>query len=441
MAACDQIGRLLQDRGYSDVTFPLKYFYPMSFGKILAATLMIALLAGGGVLYWMLTTVRWQEAYHTLGVVDPGPHAIALALADGEAPEGVPTGARVHEYGSLLRIRYEELDAAGEPIARHELRALVPALPLLEGAGGFLGELECRDRCRQQLAASNATAIVRGGAGGLAEEWLLRLPVGQSFSLGKTDLKIQDIAEEQLRNYSVRPLRVTMLGACKATLRIGTANHLDFQKYPPLRTTRWLQLEGCADMMNAAPTNEEAGPAPMAPGTADAPSPTPPAPVSLRKSWQDRADWESVRPMQDGSQRWATLMVDEDWLAHRGKQRLFHLLRACQFNEQTRDWFELPKPEGDAEVSLNKVLPRPQRPAFHFPKKSALYFAEWVEIEDGVNGPTHRVTIPSGADSCIEKQLPAAGEHEVVACVPGGAIAETVVVPDPVVFCGSSPLK
>jgi hypothetical protein len=413
----------------------------MSFGKILATTLLVAVLAAGGVLYWMLTTVRWQEAYQALGVVDPGPHAIALALVEGEAPQGLPMGPRLHAYGSLMRIRYEELDEAGTPIGSREVRALLPPLPLLErdGRGGFLGPLECRERCRQQLAASSATEIVRGGQAGLAEEWLLRMPLGQSFPLGKTDLKTQDIGAEQLQTYSVRPLRVTVLAACKPNVRIGTASHLDFQQFPPLRSTQWLQLEGCPEIMNAPPPNEEAGPQPTAAGTISEPTPPPPPPVIERKPWQDRSDWESVHPLQDEGMRWATLMVDEDWLARRGKPRLFHLLRACQFNTQTREWFELPKPEGDAEISLNQVLPRPQRPAYHFPRKSALFFAEWVEIEDGVNGPTHRITMPSGAATCIVKTLPPPGEHEVVACVPSGAISETVVVPDPVVHCGMSP--
>jgi hypothetical protein len=341
-------------------------------------------------------------------------------------------GARVHAPGTLMRIRYEQLDDTGTPVATHEIRALVPEMPFFgsDAPGTELGDLSCRERCRQELAAANAAEIVRGGRGGLTDEWLLRLPLGQSFELGKADLKIQDIAEDQMRTYPVKPMRITALAACKATVKVGTAMHIEYLKFPlprALRTTKWVQLEGCAEMMNAGPKHEEAAAA----------VPAPPAPEpALRKSWLDRADWESVRPRQDDGLRWAVLMVDEDWLARRGKPRLFHLLRSCQFNAQTRDWVPLPMPDGDAEVSLQTSLPRMQRIAYHFPRKNALFFAEWTETEDGVNGPTHRITMPAGADSCREAPSGTSAEGEVLACVPSGAIADQVLVPDPVLNCG-----
>lgn len=407
----------------------------MSFGKLLLTLLCALLLAGGGVLLWLLNTVRWQDAYQALGVVEQGPQAIAQAMADGDPPQGLELGARVHAPGTLMRIRYEQLDDTGTPVATHEIRALVPELPFVgsDAPGTELGELTCRERCRRELAAANAVEIVRGGRGGLSDEWLLRLPLGKTFELGKSDLKIQDIAEEQLRTYPVKPLRITALAACKATVKVGTASHIEYFKFPvprALRTTKWLQVEGCADMMNAGPLHEEAG----APAPAALPAPAP----ALRKSWLDRADWEAVRPQQEGGLRWAVLMADEDWLARHGKPRLFHLLRSCQFNAQTREWVSLPQPEGDAEITLQTSLPRMQRIAYHFPKKNALFFAEWTETEDGVNGPAHRILIPSGADSCREASPGTFAEGEVLACVPSGGIADQVLVPDPAMHCEAS---
>jgi hypothetical protein len=183
-------------------------------------------------------------------------------------------------------------------------------------------------------------------------------------------------------------------------------------------------------MMNAGPLHEEVG--------APAPAPLPAPEPALRKSWLDRADWEAVRPQQEGGLRWAVLMADEDWLARHGKPRLFHLLRSCQFNAQTREWVSLPQPEGDAEITLQTSLPRVQRIAYHFPKKNALFFAEWTETEDGVNGPVHRILIPSGADSCREATPGTFAEGEVLACVPSGGIADQVLVPDPVMHCEAS---
>ncbi len=407
----------------------------MSLGKVLLTLLCAVLLAGGGALLWLLNTVRWQDAYQVLGVVEQGPQGIAQAMADGDPPQGLELGARVHAPGTLMRIRYEQLDDTGTPVATHEIRALVPELPFVgsDAPGTELDELTCRERCRRELAAANAVEILRGGRGGLSDEWLLRLPLGKTFDLGKSDLKIQDIAEEQWRTYPVKPLRITALAACKATVKVGTAMHIEYFKFPvprALRTTKWLQVEGCAEMMNAGPLHEEVG--------APAPAPLPAPEPALRKSWLDRADWEAVRPQQEGGLRWAVLMADEDWLARHGKPRLFHLLRSCQFNAQTREWVSLPQPEGDAEITLQTSLPRVQRIAYHFPKKNALFFAEWTETEDGVNGPVHRILIPSGADSCREATPGTFAEGEVLACVPSGGIADQVLVPDPVMHCEAS---
>ncbi len=398
----------------------------------------VLLLALGGALYWLLTTVRWQEAYRALGVQDAGPHAIAWALTEGEAPIDLPTGARLHAPGSLVRLRYDILDAQGALVASHEVRALVPALPFVgaDAPGSEFAALECRAPCRAELAARGAVAIERGGKAGLADEWVLRLPKGESFSLDRSSLELQDIAQSRSRRFPVAPMRVTLLEACPATVRIGTATHLEYFSVPiprGLRTTHWVQLEGCTAMMDTPPAVE----APEAPRSA--------APVALpHRPWVNRADYEAVRPAQSGSGFRAVLAIDEEWLALRAKPRRFHLLRACRYEPATRAWTPLPAPEGDAEIGLLDSAAAAaaagmttQRLAYRFPAESALYFAEWTEIEDETAGAPHRIMMPSGAGSCVDATR-VTGAGEVFACVPQSSVnpvAEGGPVPDPAAQC------
>ena len=393
---------------------------------LVAAALVVA--AAG---YLLLGTIRWQEAYQALGVVDPGPHALALAMADGDVPEGISQGARVHAPGSLLRIRVDEFDATGERVARNEVRVLVPPLPYIgaDAPGTDLAELACLDRCRAQLSETGAVPIVRSGKVGVAEEWLLRMPVGQSFSLGDAAITLQDIEAAEPTQLSRRRLRISVLEACRASVRIGSETHVEYlQAAIPvpraLRTTQWVQLEGCAAMLQA-PAQLQSVAAVRTP------------PVQLRRAWQERADWESVRPMQSGGMKWAALMVDEEWLAQGSQPRVFHLLRACQYDVPSRRWLPLPAPEGDAEIALRGQPSPVQRLAYRFPRENALFFAEWTERVDGVDGPTHRIVMPGGSDSCRDLPLQAAPPGEVPACVPSGVLSDRMLVPDPQLHCAA----
>ena len=398
-----------------------------------AATLL-ACLALGAAIVGYLNSARWEDAYRHLGVVDPGPHAIALALVEGDAPEGLPLDQRVHAPGTLMRLRYEQVDGSGSPVATYELRALVPPLPYFgrEAPDTELGDLQCRERCRAQLGVDGAVLIERSGKAGLAEEWLLRMPVGKPYELGQRDLLLQDIGETQSRAIPSARFRVTVLEACKASLRVGEETHLAIAEFAilpvpiGLRTTRWVQLEGCEALMNTAPTASELGPPPRVPA--------PPAP--LRRSWVDRADWESVRPGRSGGLGWVILHVDEEWLAKDGRPRSFHIERACRFDVGSNRWLNLPPPEGDRAISVQAADSTTRRVAYHFPKEDGLYFAEWSEAIDGTSGPLHRVVMPSGGDSCRVTDLPSPAEGEIVACVPSGMISDTALVPDPVLNCG-----
>lgn len=397
----------------------------------IAALSAIALVIGiAG--YALLGTIRWQEAYSALGVEDPGPHALALAMADGDVPEGVPQGARVHTPGTLLRLRIDELDAGGARVARNEVRVLVPPLPHIgaDAPGTAFAELACLERCRAQLGETDAVPIVRSGKAGVADEWLLRMPVGRSFSLGDAAITIQDIDNAAVTQLSRRRLRVEVVDACKAKVRIGRSTNIDYLSTSipiprGLQTTQWLQLEGCTALLRA-PAQLQSVVAVRAPE------------VRLRRAWQERADWESVRPMQSGGMKWAALMVDEDWLARDGEPRTFRVVRACQFDASSKRWVTLPAPEGDAEIALRTEPSSVQRLVYRFPRENALFFAEWTELVGGVAGPTHRIVMPSGSDSCRDLPLQSAAPGELAACVPAAGIADRMLVPDPVENCAVS---
>jgi hypothetical protein len=389
--------------------------------------------------YGLLGTLRWQDAYRALGVVDGGPLAVAQAMAENDPPEHLALGERVHAPGTLMRLRYEKLDDAGAPIASFELRALVPPLPYFgaDAPGSELGTLECGEPCQNQLAAARAVLIQHSGSAGLADEWLLRMPVGQSYSLGKRSLVLQDIGERRSRTLVQATFRVSVLEACSARLRIGAATRLALAEFAilpvpiGLRTSRWVQLEGCQSLMNAAPSPDELGPPPA----------VPPPPASLRRLWVDRADWESVRPGRSGGALgWVILRVDEEWLAQNGQPRAFHLLRACRYQQGMNRWMPLRQPEGDGDISVQAADSKVERVAYHFPQEDGLYFAEWTERVKGVSGPLHRIVIPTGGDTCRVSDLPPPAPGQVLACVPSYQMSDTALVPDPVANCGTSGL-
>lgn len=403
------------------------------------AALVVAVLAALG-WFFLGSGVRFEEAYRALGVVDGGPHALAQALAEDEPPEGLAPGPRLHPPGTLARLRFEQLDEAGTPLASYELRALVPPLPYFgrEAPGSELGRIECRARCRELLRNTGAVLIERSGRAGLAAEWVLRLPVGKPVSLGRRDLAVQDIGQESPRSIPHSRVRVTLLEACKATPRIGAETHVQFAPFAPipipvgLQTSRWVQLEGCQATMAAAPTAAQLGPAPK---------PREPAP-RLRRAWPDPApSWEAVRPARSGPLGRLTLSVDEAWLAGNGQPLVFRMLRACRYDPAADRWLALPRPQADGEIALRELPSTAERIAYRFPQENALWFAEWAEIDRAGTGRIHSALVPSGSLTCRDNELPPPAAGEVVACVPTGMTTETRLVPAPEANCdgGSNP--
>src|SRR5436190_6444591 len=163
----------------------------MKVGRVLAAVVpvgCVVVVTIGAVVFRYFTGIQWRDAYRALEAAEP---TLIEASIEGEAPEGMDVSKRVHARGTLMRLRYEQLDAQGEPIASYELRALVPRLPSF-GADApqdeFFGPVACGAKCRAHLAESHASLIDRSGIAGIADEWVLRMPVGRTFSLGRRSI-------------------------------------------------------------------------------------------------------------------------------------------------------------------------------------------------------------------------------------------------------------
>lgn len=165
-------------------------------------------------------------------------------------------------------------DAEGARLQTWEIRALVPTL----GNGGKpLWDEGCPQACREAIERSGGMRLPRSGEAGIADEWVLRMPVGQPFDLGPRSLSTQDILDEQARRLDMvstteagravsRPanVRVTLLDVCSGQVRVGALARLEFVDHARVPipdgfgTIRWVQLTGCGALapVSAAPPDK-----------------------------------------------------------------------------------------------------------------------------------------------------------------------------------------
>jgi hypothetical protein len=401
----------------------------MSVARIVAAVVLLGCLVVGVVgafVFLRFTGIQWRDAYQALEAAEP---TLLEASIEGDAPLGMDVSRRLHARGTLMRLRYEQLDAQGEPVASYELRALVPRLPAFgeDAPQAEFGPVACGARCQAHLAESRAVLINRSGIAGIADEWILRMPVGRAFDLGKRGIDIQDLASDRSRSIPVSPLRVTLLEACEPQVQAGSAGQLEWtSSMVPLprewRVTHWVEVRGCESMMNAPPAQAQLGPR----------IPMPEPPKRLRPSWPDpEPKWEAIKPMRAGRVQPLTLIVNEDWMRDHRQPMSFALLRACRYDAQANRWVTLPKPPRTAPIEPRDESFSGQRVAFEFPEMTALYFAEWRETRERGTVRLHSALIPAGPVACEENELPPPQGSEVVACVPEGGVARTRLVPAP----------
>jgi hypothetical protein len=347
-------------------------------------------------------------------------------MVDNEPPAGLPIKQRLHSPGSLVKLRYQQIDDSGAAVATYEVRALAPPLPAFPPN-------YCPKPCRDQLQSSGAALIDRSGQAGLADEWLLRMPVGRTFTLGRRSLQIQDIEQKQSRAAPYANYQVTLLDICQAKVRIGKSTSFQFStdSVVPVPkgfvTRRWVQLEGCRALMQARPPAALSGP------VQEWEKPQP----HFRTSWPgSMADFEAVQPSQPLGQPEVTLVAAEPWITRHGQPVVFHMLRACHFEPAAARWVVQPAPEGDIEIAPSAPSTPTIRIVHQFPELNALLFAEWVELWPDKTRHEHRFLVPPKQGSCFEKTLPEPAAGQIVACVPVSGNSETMLVPDPERLCG-----
>lgn len=405
----------------------------MRVARIMAAVVVLGCLVVGAtsaLVFYRFTGIQWRDAYRALEAAEP---TLLEARIEGAAPLGMDVSKRLHARSTLMRLRYEQLDAQGEMVASYELRALMPRLPAFgrDAPQAEFGPVACGLKCRAHLAESRAVLIDRSGIAGIADEWILRMPVGRTFGLGSRGVEIQDLAEDRSRSIPVSPLRVTLLEACEANVQAGSVGQLEWtSSMVPVpqewRVTHWVEVRGCDSMMNAPPSQVQLGP----------PTPTPEPAKRLRPSWPDpEPKWEAIRPMRAGRAQPLTLIVNEDWMRDHQQPNSFALLGVCRYDPEANRWVTLPNPPQTAPIEPRDASFSGQRVAFEFPETTALYFAEWREAREEGTVRVHSALMPAGPVVCEENELPPPKRSEVVACVPEGGVARTRLVPTPGEAC------
>lgn len=319
---------------------------------------------------------------------------LAQAMAESEAPRGMPMGARIHPVGTLAHLRYETLDRVGQVTSTIEVRALVPSLPAFgeDAPGGPHGEIECPEVCRSALGPSAAHLIARGGTPGLSPEWVMRMPVGQAFEIPRDSFTFQDVEDRRPISLPVARYRVTLLEACPARVRMGTVRSIDYFPHAivpiprGIRTSRWVQVDGCSPLL----TRKVARPEPPAPplnvakGPAAQPAPAPKLGI--------------VVPRREGRLGLASLVVDEGAKLEHPEDVHVRFLAACRFDVAAQAWIPLPVPDDALEVSGPGLMNR-IRVAYRFPEQRGFYWARWTETHKGAAEEvrTYSVAVPLGS--------------------------------------------
>ncbi|MDQ6923494.1 MAG: hypothetical protein M3Z74_04915 [Pseudomonadota bacterium] len=319
---------------------------------VFAGLVVLAMTPFGGWVqsFFFGTGVRWQNAYTALEAAetnlprDPRERErmlLAWASTEGDPPAGMEIGPRIHGAGTLARLRYETFDELGNPIDDWQVRALVPTIG--NGEGPFWRQA-CPPACHVELARTGGLRLLRSGEPGLASEWVLRMPVGKTFDMRPRPLETHDILDKQPRRLGIgsvrvgersvqRPanIRVTLVEVCAADVRVGSVTDLEISSshipYPTgLRTSRWVQLDGCGKLIPFPPP-PEASPAHIKPEILEPP---------------DLAALVLRREPGSGD---ATLRVDEAWLRRHNMPVVFHVAKVCRYDAAAGQWQHLPPPD------------------------------------------------------------------------------------------------
>ena len=389
--------------------------------------------------------VRWQNAYAALDTAEMNlPRnerererlLLATALTEGEPPLGMKIGPRLHPVGTLAQLRYELFDENGAPMDQWEVRALVPNIG--NGEGPFWRE-PCRKACRDEDAQSSGTHLRRSGEAGIAEELVLRMPVGETFNLKPAPLTTQDILDTRARRIGLGSVKVgtqtvpvpskvlvTLVKACAGNVRVGTAMNFEFNEsamipYPRgFVVSRWAELDGCGKL-------EPYDPPPAAPA------------VTPARIAADPPDLHAVIARRDPQTGFATLNVDEAWLRTHNMPVVFQLNLVCRYDPATDQWQRIARPD---PRSSWRLVPQTagdgalgNRVVFELPREIGLYWVHWAEqkeVNAAARQTVYRETLAlSGPVQCNDISMDAPAPGRIAACVPFPSHAEARFVPKP----------
>jgi hypothetical protein len=398
------------------------------------------------------TGARWQDVYTALEAAETNlpRHAgererllLANAHADSEPPLGLKIGPRLHPVGTLARLRYETFDENGERIDEWQVRALVPQIG---GEHGPYWDHACPRPCQEETRRSGGTRIYRSGEPGIAEEWVLRMPVGRPFELKSRPLQMQDILDTRPRRLPLTSVRVgdrhvqrpakilvTLVEACPAQVRTATVLNFEFDSNTvPMprgfQTTRWVQLDGCGQLEQLPPPPRQERPVHITPETA--------VPAAL----------ETVSVRRQTGTGHAALKVNEMWLQQHNAPVSFQVINVCRYDATTNRWQALPPP--DPRVRW-RIAPQSgeearsgERTAFELPRETALFWVGWTEEDDRRGRPQsagnvlfRQTLVTSGPVLCNDIAIGTLPIAQVAACVPFADHAEARFVPDPAEGC------
>jgi hypothetical protein len=430
---------------------------------VVAAVISVALVAGAVFMIRAFLTgdhVRWDDAYVALDAAETHHSSnasererllLANAQAEVEAPAGMPVDRRIHPVGTLVRLRYEILSDSGDIADVVEVRAIVPALPAFgaDAPAAPFGATGCPKACQRHLAATQAVQIHRTGQPGLADEWVLRMPVGRAFDLGRQSFTVRDFQSDRSHSIPLSSMRVTMVEACIGRVRAGAVTELEF--FPlailpiprGLRTHRWVQLEGCTRLAGSPPPPRVTAMPPPDPNSVDE-TEAPPGKELRRPASASPTASEAIIPYLEGALGRGLLVVDERWLATRAHGQRVQVLRACRFHATTNRWLPVATPVEELEIALPGspgANPRPPlRVALRLPEGPGLFWVEWTEADLGrpQDLRRHALRIEAGRPpQCPHAARRAAAPDEIVACVPNLGSGDLRAVPDPESYCSA----
>ena len=340
--------------------------------------------------------------------------------------------------GTLARLRYETLDHEDTLLDTWEVRALVPNIR--NGVGPFWSA-PCGRSCREELEHSSGFRLDRSGTPGIAEEWVLRMPVGRTFDIEPSPMRMQDILDRRERVVPIGSLRVgsqtlrnpasirvTLVDACHGTVRVGSTNNLLFQSRMPIprgfETSQWAQLDGCGTLEPLPPP----------------PARKPPARITIPEPPDLRA---VVVHRQPGTGH-VDLKVDEAWLGKHGAPVMFEIARVCRYDPGDGTWRKVLSPYSNPFGRLAPPTPgqasQGDRIVYQAPREIGLFWVYWSEeVEDNQSARSVRwrdAHLVSGPVLCNDVMLGSAPPGMVAACVPFANRAEARFVPEPAKTCG-----